>query len=170
MTARPPWDFPSLPDGITSRDFEDAAASLATGTHSGRVQSLPTGLPQRTSRLLGTHYPNNALRISAAMTYPPLARVSGRHTLDRAVPLPGILWPDPSPMEGGRPVAVILPNGYAGSIWNKTGTILAQWVDSHAKAHWLWATVVYLGSDELDTTAVEVRHPTCSSMVGTLRA
>ena len=77
-------------------------------------------------------------------------------------PLPSILWPDPSRWDAGAPVAVILPNGYAGSIWNKTGTVLAQWVKTRLGQGWLWAAVAYLP----DTgSQVEVRHPTYTALV-----
>jgi len=76
--------------------------------------------------------------------------------------LPAILWADPSPTDGDvLPLAVILPNGYAGSVWNQTGTVLTRWVASHQKQGWLWATIAFLPSKGTD---VDVLIPPWKSL------
>lgn len=152
----PPWEFSGLPDGLTVQDFTDAAEALRTGGHCGRVQALP---PDRanTSRLYATGQPRNAARIRAAAT-PPL---TGAEVLEKmwqperhGRPVPAILWDDPSPSGSDvRPLAVIVPTGYAGSIWNPTGTVLTRWVASHREQGWLWATVAFLPTKGTDVNA-----------------
>jgi len=59
------------------------------------------------------------------------------------------------------PLVVILPNGYAGSTYNQTGTLLVQWVASHAWHGWRWATIAFLPSRGTD---VDVVHPTLKAL------
>ena len=148
----PPWEYPGLPEGLTEQAFSDAGEALRTGSHSGRVQALPDLQQHRTARLYGTDKPHNKKRIMAAKRYPALAdavALEPSHKMGHA--LPAILWSDPSPTNDDVvPLAVILPNGYAGSVWNATGTVLANWVVSHQKQGWLWATIAFLPSKGTD--------------------
>ena len=148
-----PWEFLGLPKGLTEQAFGDAAEALRTGGHAGRVQVLPDLQQLRTSRLYGTGYPHNSKRIRAAKRYPALIdAVALGPSVKMGHPLPAILWSDPSPAgdDDVIPLAVILPNGYAGSVWNQTGTVLTQWVASHQKQGWLWATIAFLPSKGTD--------------------
>ncbi len=161
-----PWESPGLPKGLTEQAFTDAVEALRTGGYSGRVQALPTEMAQRTSRLFGTEYPHNRKRIRAAARYPALTDVAAlkkcRDTDKTGRPVPVILWADPTPVEGDVvPLAVILPNGYAGSVYNQTGTELTRWVASHAKQDWMWATIAFLPSKGTD---VDVLLPTWKAL------
>jgi hypothetical protein len=95
--------------------------------------------------------PHNSKRIMAAKRYPALVdAVALGPSVKMGHPLPAILWTDPSPKgDDVVPLAVILPNGYAGSVWNKR-TVLASWVVSHHKQGWLWATIAFLPSKGTD--------------------
>lgn len=112
-----PWTVPSLPPGLASRDFDDAAQALRTGQLTGRIIPVPAAL-NRSRNLSGTYYYHNARRINAALGYPTLAGIP--HVPlgpDTGLVLPGVLWLASSPAEGTRPVSCIGPNGYYGSLY-----------------------------------------------------
>ena len=112
-----PWEFPGLPQGLPEQAFNDAAEALRTGGHAGRVQALPDLQQLRTARLYGTDYPYNSKRIRAAKRYPALTDAAALGPYLKGHPLPAILWSDPSPSgDNVIPLAVILPNGCAGSV------------------------------------------------------
>lgn len=161
--TRPVWEYPALPEGLTGDAFRDAALSLRTGSHCGRVQALPSELKYRASLLFGTDYPENVRRIQAARRYDSLGDVRARLHLDPgSTLLPAILWTDPSKVTDETvPFAVVAPNGYVGSVWSDTGSILASWVASHARQGWLWAAPLEIPAKG---TRARLWHPTWTSL------
>lgn len=137
-----PWNFPGLPPTLTLQDFNDAARALASQTRVGRIVPLPL---MRSRSLSGTGYNANVRRIAMALTFPSLelAALADLATGELGHIVAAILWRDSSPADGTRPVAMIGPNGYFGSVYyDELSRQLHNFMRSEAQRFQLLAAAV----------------------------
>lgn len=141
-----PWTVSALPYALTSDDIAAASHALMTNTPAGRVRPPDISDARRiTSAVLyGTNYGENRRRIAALAQLPVIVpELIGRGGY------PGILMPDPSASSDVRPLAVVGPTGYVGSVWNEDGTEMCKAVDAALKEGFVYATLVELDGDQV---------------------
>lgn len=142
-----PWTVNGLPFGLTEQDISAAAHALMTHAPAGRVRPLgaDAATPITSALLYGTQYVDNRRRISALAQLPLIApkRVGRRG-------YPGIFVPDPSTSDSDvRPLAVIGPTGYVGSVWNEAGTEMRKAVEAALNDGLVYATLVEVDGDQV---------------------
>lgn len=157
-----PWTFTGLPPGLTLQDFNDAATVLASQTRVGRIIPLPV---MRSRSLSGTGYDANLSRIRTALTYPSLQLPA--FTDQRAEVLghivAAILWRDSSLADGTRPVALIGPSGYFGSVYHyELSQQLHNFTRTEAQRFQLLAAAIEINPmpDPIGSHSVRVWLPT----------
>ncbi|MHB1490093.1 MAG: hypothetical protein ACYCTH_06290 [Cellulomonas sp.] len=142
-----PWMVSALPYALTSEDIAAAAQTLMTNTPVGRVRppGASAARPITSAVLYGTNYDENRRRIGALAQMPLIApEIIGRRGY------PGILMPDPSEGNGDvRPLAVIGPTGYVGSVWNEDGTEMCKAVDTSLAEGFAYATLIEVEGDQV---------------------
>jgi len=142
-----PWTVSALPYALTSEDIAAAAQTLMTNTPVGRVRppGASAARPITSAVLYGTNYDENRRRIGALAQLPLIApEFVGRWGY------PGVLMPDPSVGNGDiRPLAVIGPTGYVGSVWNEDGTAMCKAVDTALMEGFMYATLVEVEGDQV---------------------
>lgn len=137
-----PWNLPGLPPALTVQDFNDAATALASQTRVGRIIPLPL---MRSRSLSGTGYDWNVRRIATALRYPSLElpALADQATEELGHIVAAILWRDSSPADGTRPVALVGPNGYFGSLYHyELGQQLHNFTRTEAQRFQLLAAAV----------------------------
>ena len=142
-----PWTVNGLPCGLTDQDISAAAQTLMTNAPAGRVRppGASAARPITSAVLYGTNYDENRRRIGALAQLPLIMpELVGRRGY------PGILMPDPSASSGDvRPLAVIGPTGYVGSVWNEDGTEMCTAVASALTEGFVYATLVEVEGDQV---------------------
>jgi len=140
-----PWEVKGLPAGIVPDDIAAAAHVLITRTHAGRV--LSPGDPETahftSSLLYGTEYPHNRARLRR---FASAATVDAPH-LGRGYP--GVFLPDPTRAKDVRPLAVVGPTGYVGSVWAPSGTRMRGAVDAALASGRVYATLLTVEGDKV---------------------